>query len=116
MAELSAHGKHPGSEQTAYCNNCPSGPSCWQDHRTRVRELFPDITALADEIAKTHQGPAYIEEFKRQTGQEGATFQEPYLAVMMGNMEDGGRVQGGLPPKERGAWTTKWPLEPRRQM
>jgi hypothetical protein len=103
------------SDKAAYCNSCPVNTGCWDRHRAHVREYVPALAALADDISKTHQGMDYIREFQKQTEQtDGGSFTEPFMAVMMGNMEDGARVAGGFPPKERGTSTLTWPLQTRR--
>lgn len=95
-----------------YCNGCPKGTRCWGRHRDRVRGIFPGTAALADEIAKTHQGAAYMEEWVRRTEQSGESLIEPFATVMMGNMEDGGAVGEGSSPKDRGNGSLTWPLVP----
>lgn len=110
------HGQPPMAGTGGYCNTCPVKVECWQDHRTRVREAFPDLTQLADQIAETHRGADYFTEWQKQTDQAGDRFVEPYMALMTGNMEDGGRVQQGLGPKDRGRSSLTWPLQPRRRM
>jgi hypothetical protein len=95
-----------------YCSRCPRGEACWQRHRARVRTAFPDLAALADEIAAVHTGAAYIQEFARRTGQALPDVHEPYIGVMTGNLADGAQVATGGPPHARGEWALTWPLAP----
>jgi hypothetical protein len=97
--------------QPLYCNQCPNATECWQRHRTRVKVLLPDLTALADELAEKYRGPAYIQKFAQMTNTPKDAVAEPYLVVMMGNMEDGTRVANSGPPADRGPGTLTWPLE-----
>jgi len=104
----------PSSDRAElYCGaRCSRGQKCWTRHQARVRELFPDSTQLADEIAQTHRGTDYMLEWMRRTGQDPDHILEPYTALMMGNTEDGGCVAEGAPPKDRGHSSLTWPLHP----
>jgi hypothetical protein len=99
-------------DNAVYCNQkCPLSQDCWTRHRDRVRELYPDLVALSDRIATRYQGQAYMEEWVRVTRQHGTAFVEPYLNVLMGNMEDGVLRAQDQPAKYRGAGTLSWPLK-----
>jgi hypothetical protein len=93
-----------------YCNHCPQGPACWQRHRARVRLLLPAATELADRIAKTCKGKDYVLAYAKAVGTPPDKISEPYLVVMMGNMEDGTHVAHDAPPKDRRPGTLAWPL------
>ena len=89
----------------AYCNGCPLSVACWETHRNRVQEIFPDIAAKIDELGKEKDGTQKIIEFvkKHKT--------EPYIAVMQGNMEDAGLILSTGKPKDRKQFTLKYPFE-----
>lgn len=107
---LAKFGQAPDTAEL-YCSRaCRRGATCWDRHRDRVRTLYPDLAALADDIAKTHKGQAYIEEWLKRTAQRTDRLVEPFTTVMMGNMEDGGCVAIGGRPKDRGDSTLAWPL------
>jgi len=94
-----------------YCGQgCRRSSKCWDRHRDRVRMMFPDLTQLADEIAETHRGAAYMTEWLKQSGQSPESLVEPFSSVVMGNMEDGAAVASGGRPKDRGEWSLAWPL------
>lgn len=108
---LALFGASDGPNGELYCNRCPKGQACWTRHKARVRTITPALCALADELLQTHHGPAYVIELCRRTGQDPSqSMSEPYLSVMMGNMEDGVRVAGDQPPSDRGSGSLAWPL------
>lgn len=112
---LAKWGTADDDQGALYCNRCRRNDRCWIRHRDRVRQLFPDLTALADAIAKIHRGPAYMTEWVKHTEQSRDSLVEPYTSVLMGNMEDGGAVALGSRPKDRGAGRSlAWPLVPLR--
>lgn len=94
-----------------YCGSkCPRSGACWENHRTRVRELYPDLARIADKIAQKHHGAAYMHEWLKQSKQTAENFCEPFSSVMMGNIADGAAVAHGKTPKDRGDWSLTWPL------
>lgn len=108
---LALFGTPDGPRGELYCNRCPKGQTCWQRHRDRVRTIFPELTALADEIAAKYEGVHYILELCRQTGQNpNNPLAEPYTCVLMGNMEDGAQIAHDQAPRDRGPGTLVWPL------
>lgn len=103
------------TNRETYCARCPKAHGCWDEHRYRARELFPDMTAAFDKLAETLQGPALVEEWIKTSGQSVDHFVEPYSTLMLGNMEDGILVADELPPKDRGHSSLTWPLVIRHQ-
>ena len=98
----------PGrNEQIAmYCNGCAVAQECWDRHRDRVRDLYPEVTAELDRLYDKHNDTAKaIEEFQHLHGD----VVEPYLSVMAGNVEDGSAIAAGQSPKDRGKATIIWP-------
>lgn len=102
----------PDDTTELYCSDgCGLRKSCWEAHRQRTRELFPEMTNLAEDVARTHRGDAYVQEWLRRTEQDAGNFVEPFCSVVAGNIEDGGRVAAGQDPKARGlryrfTWST----------
>ncbi len=90
----------------AYCNACPMAKSCWEIHRARCKEMFPDACALIDKLASEPDGQKKIGEFIRKHKAE------PYMSVMMGNLEDGMHVINTGKPKDRGELTLPYPFKP----
>lgn len=95
-----------------YCNKCPIRSKCWQAHRGRVAVIFPALTRIAEDIAKTHRGPAYIMEWSRRVRDKGDACSEPYIAVMGANLRDGAAIACNQAPERRGKAGLTWPLEP----
>ena len=89
----------------AFCNGCTMGKACWEAHRARCKQMFPDLCAHIDELGKQPNGQKLIMEFikKHKT--------EPYMTMMMGNLEDGMFVVSTGKPKDRGDATLKYPFE-----
>ena len=100
----------PLGNRPTYCNHCSLNAACWNAHRGRVRTLFPELTAYLDTWTET--GAAYLMRIQTEFSADGKTVTEPYLNVMMGNMEDGARIANDIPPKDRGNGTLTWPLTP----
>jgi len=101
----------PDDTRELYCSRaCRRSTRCWDRHRRRAREHFPDLVELAEEIARTHHGPAYMQEWLARTEQSPDKFVEPFTTMMMGNMEDGTIVANGGQPKPRGSASLVWPL------
>jgi hypothetical protein len=107
-------GVAPDVNGELYCGRSSQRSACWDRHRARVRQLFPDLADLADEIAATHLGADYMKEWLRRTEQGSRNLVEPYTTVMMGNLEDGAGVASGGRPKYRAQGTLAWPLIPLR--
>lgn len=90
-----------------YCNVCPLSQGCWQEHRIRARETFPELMGALDELIEAHPGDGqtavqrFWERFK---------YAPPDIAMNGGNVEDGMRVAMGETPKERERATLTWPL------
>ena len=94
------HGKE------GYCNNCPLNDKCWEAHGDRVRQAMPELTAIidkkSDELNDTHKLMLWI-----QKNLKGA---DPYIAVMMGNIEDSKLIELGGKPKHRSFLTLPYPF------
>lgn len=88
-----------------YCNGCILKSACWEAHRARVRQEFPDVAARIDEMGKKPNGHKLIMDFVKDNGTE------PYMSMMMGNMEDGARIASKMKPKDRGPYTLKYPFK-----
>lgn len=84
------------------CSTCVMGQACWAAHRGRVAEMVPDIVKAAEEHYKNGGD---LNAFVKKHGTE------PYIAVMTGNMEDGGFVASTGRPKDRGEATLPYPFE-----
>lgn len=87
-----------------YCNTCPLAVQCWESHRARVRQLFPDLCKVIDEKAKELQGPALVKWIMHKYGSD------PYLSVMVGNLEDAQLIKLGRTVKDRGECTLAYPF------
>jgi len=89
----------------SYCNDCQLARLCWDIHRDRVRVMVPTLTATLDQIAEeTGGGEAYLQALKDRD------LMDAYLAVSLGNMEDGATLYAGGLPKDRGSASLTWPL------
>lgn len=100
-----------GADGSMYCNQCPKAAACWQQHRERVRALLPDLCQMLDDLVAKHKGngPAAVKEMIQRVGVE------PYSSLMLGNTEDGSRVQAGLAPKDRGPFTITYPFTKKKE-
>lgn len=90
---------------SAYCNGCPKRQACWEMHRARVREMFPDLAAKIDELGAQKDGNKKIMQFIQSGGVE------PYVNVMTGNMQDGAQVVATGKVKDRGPFTLDYPFK-----
>jgi len=100
---LAAHGRTPSGN--AYCSDCAQKKACWEAHKLRVKQFFPEATTEFEEMAKTMRGPALVKAWKDKYH-----CLDPYLAVFCGNVEDGNAVAAGLDPKDRGRLTLIFPF------
>ncbi len=80
------NGVSAARQRRAYCTACPMAQACWEIHRARCRKFYPDACALIDELGAKPDGQKKIGAFIRKHKTE------PYMAVMMGNLEDGMHV------------------------
>lgn len=94
-------------DRGSYCQTCPLHESCWEQHKERVRDLFPDLVAVFDEMVEEAGGRGDLA-VKRFHDEFGGT--EPYLSVMMGNLEDGILAQKKGQVKDRGEGTLPYPF------
>lgn len=88
--------------KTAYCNGCFLSKACWEAHRARAKQGFPDLANHVDEIGTDKK--AYSK-FINEGGVD------PYLTMMMGNIEDSMAITLTGKPKDRGQYTLKYPFE-----
>ena len=97
-------GYHVNTESRGYCEICPLKQTCWEAHRERCRQFFPDVCKLVDEKAKEIQGPELVKCIMKEIGLE------PYMNTMAGNIEDGAWVKATGKPKDRGPYTIPYPF------
>lgn len=94
-----------------YCSRgpttgCPISQKCWDAHRERVNVLLPAVAEFIEKLqARGFQGPQLAKMVYDELGTE------PYSAVMLGNIEDGGAIANGLPPKDRSEMTLPYPFK-----
>lgn len=94
------------------CHRCAINDKCWDRHRDRVREMFPDLTAEVDAIAASGlKGDAYMKAVQALNEEMSDILVEPYIAVMAGNLKDGAQVATNSPLTDRGSSTLTWPLK-----
>jgi len=101
---------YDGKDSAMYCNGCVAGKECWEKHKLRVAGFTPDLVAEFEKRAKTVQGPELVKQWMDEFGMG-----DPYTHVMLGNIEDGGRVASGFQPTDREDMTLSWPLQERIQ-
>lgn len=101
-----------GSGHGLYCNVCPLAKDCWQEHRRRAVELFPDLMAELEKLLDANP-----DDGGRALGAFYARFKcaSPDIAMNGGNIEDGMAVAIGDKPKDRARGTLTWPLAPRER-
>jgi hypothetical protein len=87
-----------------YCNRCPLSQGCWAEHRARVERLAPNACAELRQLVEELGSDAGVREMMRRHGVE------PYINVMLGNLDDGVRVAAGDAPLDRGPWTLPYPF------
>lgn len=88
-----------------YCNACPIAKECWELHRQRVKKIMPELAEHIDQLASQPNGQELIAKFVSENKVE------PYVSVMMGNIEDGALTSHSKPVKDRGEYTLKYPFE-----
>ena len=103
----------PDDTNDMYCNNCPLAQKCWDRHRERCREIYPDLTKLVDEIAlECNNDPqAMFKKFCEVTNQDPKQMHEPYTCIWAGNVNDAVCVATDQPVPYRGPHTLTWPLK-----
>jgi hypothetical protein len=99
-------------QKRTYCHACPMAKACWEKHRARCRQMFPDACAHIDELLSKPDGQKKVGKFIRKHKTE------PYLAIMMG--EPGGwdvRRPDGEARKDRrnNLWLNVYYFRIRRQ-
>jgi hypothetical protein len=92
-------------KQGSYCNGCFMAKACWALHRTRCQLQFPDLCAHIDKLGREKDGQRKIMAFIKERGSE------PYMNMMMGNIEDAMHVLHTGKPKDRGPYTLTYPFE-----
>ena len=99
-----------------YCNRCPLRLDCWQRHRQRVRECFPDASAAFDAILDGSGEGGESGQVAVQRFSELHQSVPPDIVVFKGNIEDGSRVALGIGPKDRGPYTITFPFSAATQI
>lgn len=101
-----------------YCGRCPLAESCWAKHRNRVRRIVPHLMEVLDGLTAaglrgTELLQSYSSKISELSGQapNGELLPPPELNVMVGNLEDGGLIAAGHPPKDRAEHTLRYPFE-----
>lgn len=94
-----------------YCNVCPLQKACWDEHRIRAAEIFPDLMAELERLLATNPGDGRV---GLQKFWEEFNCAPPDIAINGGNIEDGMAVASGGQPKDRERGSLTWPLHPRR--
>ena len=89
-----------------FCNMCPLAQKCWEAHRDRVRQLFPDLCKVFDDKLEEIKDPDKFRAWWIRNFDE----TDPYLSVMMGNMEDAQTIKRGGKVKSRGYGTLAYPF------
>lgn len=92
-------------KQLPHCNNCILASKCWGLHRERAKRFFPDLAERIDNLGKEKDGADKIAELIKAGGAD------PYMSMMLGNMEDGMLVEKGLQVKDRKEFTLKYPFK-----
>lgn len=95
-----------GPQKIMYCNGCPQASACWQIHRARVAEIFPELAKHIDALGREPDGQAKVAAFVKEHQVE------PFSMVMLGNLTDGSYISAGMPPQDRGQYTLTNPLKP----
>ena len=98
---------HEDKPKHFYCNTCPLTQACWERHKKRTAELFPEATAVFDALVEEHGGNGVkaADAYHRKYGQS-----PPYMVVNFGNVEDGIRVRADLGVADRGPCTLPYPF------
>lgn len=91
-------------KQGAYCNACPLAQQCWELHKNRCRQYFPDVCAFVDSFVNKEDKTELMKFIDKNGG-------DAYMSVMMGNIEDSLSIQHGQTVKDRGPYTLKYPFE-----
>ena len=97
----------PPRDGALYCNRCPLKEGCWDMHRERARQLFPDASAAFDAILAESDGDGQGAVRRYSETYESVP---PDLVVNGGNIQDGSLVASGLPPKDRGPYSLTFPF------
>jgi hypothetical protein len=90
-----------------YCNICSQSSECWQKHRERVDQLYPEVTKAFNCLVEQFGGNGQKAEEEWVKMYQTA---DPYILVFSGNMQDGGAIAAGKKPMERGAATLNYPF------
>lgn len=93
-------------QKELYCNRCPEAQPCWDKHRLRTKRLFPTVTEAFDRLVAMVGTEKAIPAWYNETQTA-----DPYIAVMGGNIEDGGAVALTGKVKPRGEGTLVYPFK-----
>jgi hypothetical protein len=105
------HNQREPTGQMIYCSaDCQLSQTCWELHRQRCADLFPDAFARFEELlARIDHGPTAVEEYFKLYDQAPAE-----MLVNGGNVEDGGRVAAGQGVADRGRASLPYPFPKER--
>ena len=95
----------PTPAGAAYCDGCVLKKACWEAHKRRVKEFFPDAVAEFDRMAETMKGRILVRAWHERYG-----CLDPYLAVFCGNVRDGNAIGAGGSVADRGRMTLIFPF------
>lgn len=87
------------------CQNCEKADSCWKLHKERVASIVPDLVAHFEEMAKTYKGSELTKKWNEIYG-----VADPYLSVVIGNIQDGSYCALTGRPKDREEFTVPYPF------
>ena len=104
--EIVSSGREPDGK-LIYCNLCPLKEDCWERHRQRVREFFPDACGEFERMLDECDGDA--NQAMRMYSSAYSTV-PPDIVVQVGNLEDGSRVDSGAGPADRGPYSITFPF------
>lgn len=88
-----------------YCTNCPLAKECWEAHKERSKQIFPDMVKIYEDKKKELNGPALILWFQNKHG-----MYDPYTSIMTCNIQDGVLIKAGGKPHPRGLGTLPYPF------
>lgn len=99
-------GKAGHGDMPMYCNTCSMKEGCWQKHRDRMNKMFPALAEEIERLVKSGMsGPELVKHWFR-------TYKtaDPYMAGMLGNLQDGASVKATGKPTDRQEATLPYPF------
>lgn len=104
MTALDKVGFTAPHSKEGYCNKCPLSAKCWDKHREKVKSVVPELAEYIDYICREPSKKEY-QKFMNSGGAD------PYLSIMMGNLQDGATVVATGKPVNRGEMTLPYPFK-----